>query len=231
MKYLESNIFDKTLEYENSKVFQVFTDVHKDIRGGFIQRVSKETLYPTNRQKSSISTDWITQVNISYSKLNVFRGFHTQTGSFTQAKYVENCSVNGIIYDFIVDIRPRSKSFGISQVFTLYPLSSTDHNMLWIPKGFLHGFLAVGGADSDKYMTFQYFVDNHYNKESEICVNPIVLLEKTINNIEVINLQEFEMMIKTYRNNEIIISDKDKNGIDYDQFLNLCLDEKIVFEL
>lgn len=97
------------------------------------------------------------QDNMSYSKKNVIRGLHFQTGEFEQAKLV-TCT-HGRVLDVVVDIRKNSHTFG--KVVKL-ELGLGLERHLFIPRGCAHGFSTL--SDS---AIFQYKVDNPYNKESE----------------------------------------------------------------
>ena len=85
-------------------------------------------------------------------------------GEHCQGKMVE-CPY-GRILDIVVDARPDSSTFGTAECFLL---DDERQNKVWIPRGFLHGFASLPGKDRN---VFQYFVDNLYDKGSEICVNP-----------------------------------------------------------
>jgi dTDP-4-dehydrorhamnose 3,5-epimerase len=97
------------------------------------------------------------QDNMSYSKKNVIRGLHFQTGEFEQAKLV-TCT-HGRVLDVVVDIRKNSHTFG--KVVKL-ELGLGLERHLFIPRGCAHGFSTLSES-----AIFQYKVDNPYNKESE----------------------------------------------------------------
>lgn len=97
------------------------------------------------------------QDNMSYSKKNVIRGLHFQTGEYEQAKLV-TCT-HGRVLDVVVDIRKNSHTFG--KVLRV-ELGLGLERHLFIPRGCAHGFSVL--SDS---AIFQYKVDNPYNKESE----------------------------------------------------------------
>ena len=61
---------------------------------------------------------------------------HAQSGKSCQGKLVQ--AVYGKIFDVITDARPDSDTFGVSDVFEL---DSERQNQLWVPRGFLHGFV------------------------------------------------------------------------------------------
>ena len=66
------------------------------------------------------------------------RGLHYQAKPYGQAKLVR--CVKGRIYDVAVDIRKNSKTFG---QYIKVELSEENKNMIYIPQGFAHGFVAL----------------------------------------------------------------------------------------
>lgn len=102
------------------------------------------------------------QDNESRSQGNVIRGLHLQTGAHAQAKLVR--CVQGAVLDVAVDLREGSPTFGRH---IAVELSEDNHCMLFIPRGFAHGFAVLGES-----ATFQYKCDNYYHPESEAGINP-----------------------------------------------------------
>ena len=100
------------------------------------------------------------QDNESKSAYGVIRGLHFQKGEHAQAKLVR--VVSGRVLDVAVDIREGSPSFG--QAYTV-ELSGDNHLMLFIPRGFAHGFSVL--SDS---AVFQYKCDNYYAPEAEAAI-------------------------------------------------------------
>ena len=96
--------------------------------------------------------------NESFSaKRGVLRGLHFQKGAAAQAKLVR--VVKGAVQDVAVDIREGSPTYG---QYLSVVLDAASHRMLYIPRGFAHGF-AVLEDDT----IFQYKCDNYYAPESE----------------------------------------------------------------
>ncbi len=99
------------------------------------------------------------QDNHSRSQRNVLRGLHYQLTN-PQGKLVR--VVIGEVYDVVVDLRKGSPTFkqwiGVS-------LSERNRRILWVPKGFAHGFLVVSESADFLYKTTDY-----YHKESERCL-------------------------------------------------------------
>jgi len=107
------------------------------------------------QEKTGIEFNVI-QENESSSKKGTIRGLHFQKPPFEQAKLVR--CLYGEILDVIVDIRPNSPSYG--EVVTVQ-LNGGLRRSVFVPRGCAHGFSAKNRS------TFQYKVDNIYNKESE----------------------------------------------------------------
>ncbi len=97
------------------------------------------------------------QQNHSRSVQHVLRGLHFQKEPYAQSKLVR-CT-KGEIMDVAVDIRPRSMTF--RKYFSLV-LSETNKTMLYIPRGFAHGFLTLS-----EVAEVQYAVDNGYAPNCE----------------------------------------------------------------
>ena len=97
---------------------------------------------------------------VSKSKKNVLRGLHMQT-KFMQGKYVS--VVQGEILDVAVDCRKNSKTYG--EHFKI-KLSQKNSKSIYIPPGFLHGFLG-----KKKENIIVYSCTNYRNKNSEISVS------------------------------------------------------------
>lgn len=92
------------------------------------------------------------QDNESKSGHGVLRGLHFQKPPFTQSKLVR--VVYGSVLDVAVDIRLGSPWYG-QHVACL--LDAERKNMLWVPKGFAHGFIVLS-----QEAVFTYKCDNYY---------------------------------------------------------------------
>ncbi len=103
-----------------------------DDRGYFL-----ETYKYSSFRKGGISERFV-QDNYSCSKQGVLRGLHYQRPPQAQGKLV---SVRkGEVFDVVVDIRVGSPTYG---EWIGHNLSAEDHNMLYIPVGFAHGFQVI----------------------------------------------------------------------------------------
>lgn len=152
--------------------------VYNDERGYFYETYNQRFL-----RDKGIYTNFV-QDNQSYSTKNVLRGLHFQTIA-PQAKLVR-CVV-GEVYDVVVDLRKSSETY--KQWYGV-KLSDENKKMMFIPKGFAHGFLTL----SD-YAIFQYKCDELYMPTADAGVN---FKDEELNIDWLVDI------------NELIISEKDR---------------------
>lgn len=91
------------------------------------------------------------QDNHSVSYQHVLRGLHYQIEQ-SQAKLIR--VIKGEIFDVVVDMRRYSKTFGQS---VCHLLSDKQHQHLWVPEGFAHGFLTLSVSAEVLYKTTDYY--------------------------------------------------------------------------
>jgi dTDP-4-dehydrorhamnose 3,5-epimerase len=100
-------------------------------------------------------TDAFVQDNHSKSAHNVLRGLHYQIRQ-PQGKLVR--VIAGEVLDIAVDIRKSSPNFGN---WVGVRLSAENKRMLWIPKGFAHGFVVLSDSAEFLYKTTDYWAPEH----------------------------------------------------------------------
>jgi len=99
----------------------------------------------------------LAQCSISYNpKKGTLRGMHFQTAPWEEVKIVR-CTC-GAIYDVVIDLRPGSPTF--KKWFGL-TLSQEKRNMIYIPKGFAHGFMTLSDQVEVFYQISQFYVPDH----------------------------------------------------------------------
>lgn len=140
----------KTERLSIPEVLLISPGVFKDDRGFF-----EETYKLSEFRNFGLDVRFV-QDNHSFSVKNTLRGIHFQKPPFVQGKLVR--CVNGKVLDVAVDLRSGSPSFG---KWVSEELSAENHNILWIPEGFGHGFLALEDAH------VEYKVTAEYSKDSE----------------------------------------------------------------
>ncbi|HWD87899.1 MAG TPA: dTDP-4-dehydrorhamnose 3,5-epimerase [Mucilaginibacter sp.] len=126
--------------------------VFGDSRGHFFESFNQQKFTELTSHNIPFVQD-----NQSYSTKGVLRGLHAQTGASVQSKLVR--AVKGEVLDVAVDMRKASKTY--KQHFSIR-LSDQNNLQLFIPRGFLHGFVVL----SDEAI-FQYKCDNYYDKSAE----------------------------------------------------------------
>lgn len=126
--------------------------VFGDNRGWFYESYSYEKL-----KQLGIDTVFV-QDNRSFSaNKGTLRGLHFQKAPFAQTKLL-SCT-RGEILDVAVDIRVGSPTY---LKWVMVKLTAENKKMLYIPKGFAHGFVTL--TDDVEVL---YKVDDYYNKESD----------------------------------------------------------------
>ena len=125
--------------------------VFEDGRGFFYESYHKK-IFAAN----GIAEEFV-QDNFSRSSKGVLRGLHCQEEPRSQSKLVR--VTRGEVFDVAVDLRRASKTFG-RHVTAI--LSGENKRMIYIPKGFAHGFLVL--RDDTE---FCYKVSDFYSPEHE----------------------------------------------------------------
>ena len=126
------------------------TERFKDSRGFFIESFNRDDI-----KKIGIKEEFILDC-ISSSHFGVIRGLHFQRYK-PQSKLLR--VLTGCILDVAVDIRKESPSF--LKYFSV-ELNGDDDTLLYIPKGFAHGFLALSEP-----AVVLYKADGYYDPKDE----------------------------------------------------------------
>lgn len=135
-----------------------------DERGEFVETFKKSAF----NEAVGREIDFV-QDNQSMSiKANTVRGLHFQNPPFAQGKLVR--CVSGSILDVAVDIRLNSPHFG---KWVSAELTANNNCQLWIPEGFLHGFVTL-----TPNTIIQYKCTNYYSPE---CDGNVIWNDKDLN--------------------------------------------------
>ena len=109
---------------------EIESSPHRDARGWFTRYFCQEELYEINGGRE------IVQINSSFTKLaGTVRGLHRQRSPHEEDKIVR--CVAGKIYDVMLDNREDSTTYGQWHGVIL---DAEKMNMVYVPKGFAHGF-------------------------------------------------------------------------------------------
>lgn len=140
-----------------ASAYQVDLNKHEDSRGFFARQFCQKEF-----QAHGLNTDWV-QMNISHSaQSGTVRGLHFQRAPEAEVKMVR--CLKGAIFDVIVDLRDSSPSYG---KWYGTELSSQNRSMLYIPKGFAHGFQTL-----EPETELLYWHSAFYSPVSEGGLNP-----------------------------------------------------------
>jgi dTDP-4-dehydrorhamnose 3,5-epimerase len=131
-------------------VYELCPVVYRDARGSFL-----ETYHQAKFAELGISETFL-QDNHSISSRGTLRGLHYQL-RHAQAKLCR--VVEGEALDVAVDIRVGSPHFG---EWTSVCLSAKQQNLIYIPAGFAHGFLAL-----TETVQFLYKCNDYYAPSDE----------------------------------------------------------------
>lgn len=124
--------------------------VFGDERGHFFESFNARIL-----ANLGISADFV-QDNQSRSRRGILRGLHFQVGQ-PQDKLIR--CLAGAIFDVAVDVRRGSPTYGR---WVGVELSERNKRMLWVPRGFAHGFLTLS-----EVADVAYKVTDYWSKEAE----------------------------------------------------------------
>ena len=125
--------------------------VFYDPRGYFMESFSAKIF-----QEKGFSSQFV-QDNESKSSYGVLRGLHYQLPPVAQSKLVR--VLLGRVLDVAVDIRRGSPTFG---KYVSTELTDSNKLMMYIPRGFAHGFVVLS-----EECILQYKCDNYYSPEHE----------------------------------------------------------------
>jgi dTDP-4-dehydrorhamnose 3,5-epimerase len=120
-------------ETELPGAFVVEPERHADERGFFARTWCAEEFAEHGL------TDRLAQASISFNRVaGTLRGLHWQAEPHAEDKLVRVTA--GAVWDVLVDLRPSSSTYtrhvGVR-------LDARNRTMVWIPKGFAHGFVTL----------------------------------------------------------------------------------------
>jgi dTDP-4-dehydrorhamnose 3,5-epimerase len=165
--------------------------VFSDARGYFLETYNAKTFAEAG------ITELFVQDNHSHSKRGVLRGLHYQL-KHAQGKLIR--VLLGEIFDVVVDIRPESSTYGKWSGFTLL---ATEQKMIWIPKGFAHGFYTLSETADIAYKVTAFYAAQH---------------ERTL------LWNDPDVAIRWPLQGEPILSEKDKGGHSFRELNKLGLE-------
>ncbi|HEX7511585.1 MAG TPA: dTDP-4-dehydrorhamnose 3,5-epimerase [Chitinivibrionales bacterium] len=125
--------------------------MHRDNRGFFVESYTRKIF-----DSHGIQAEFVQDNHSMSVSAGVLRGMHFQRPPFTQSKLVR--VISGAIFDVIVDLRKNSPTFGTGEGFTL---TDEDAAMVFVPKGFAHGFCTLMPHTEVIYKVDEYYAPDH----------------------------------------------------------------------
>lgn len=127
--------------------FIIELDKREDDRGFFARFFCEREF-----AEAGLDTRFV-QINNSLSKDRVtLRGMHYQLGPAAETKVVR--CLHGALWDAVLDLHPGSATFG--QSFGAR-LSAENRRMMYVPRGFAHGFLTLEGDTEALYLVSAFY--------------------------------------------------------------------------
>ena len=138
-------------ETDLNGAFLIDTEAHEDERGFFARLWCQEEFAAHGLETRLV------QCSMSYNKgAGTLRGMHYQAHPWQEVKLVR-CT-RGAIFDVIIDLRRESPTF--TRYFGA-ELSAANRRMLYIPRGFAHGFQTLED-DTDVFYQMSEFYKPEY---------------------------------------------------------------------
>jgi len=211
MKIIET----KSLVIEDVKVIRF--GFFPDERGYFAEPFRKSDIQK-EPGAGSLRGQEIVQINESISKKGVMRGLHFQWNPY-MGKLVR--TLRGHMVDMFLDIRKNSPTFG---KIALYDMPNHDgenySEWIWVPAGFAHGNFFL-----DDINKIEYLCTGEYSQGCEAGISPL----SDDLDWSLCGIKEKEMFDKLISSGELILSDKDKNGLDLKSWLNDSRSDKFLY--
>jgi dTDP-4-dehydrorhamnose 3,5-epimerase len=133
-------------------VFEIMLSPRNDNRGFFMRTFDDNAF-----KEKGLDREWVQENHSKSDKKHIIRGLHFQLPPFSETKMVR--CINGSVLDVFVDLRKDSETFG---QWDSIELSADNKKMIFIPKGFAHGFCTLTEESEVVYK-----VDNFYSQENE----------------------------------------------------------------
>ncbi|MGA2911362.1 MAG: dTDP-4-dehydrorhamnose 3,5-epimerase [Candidatus Levyibacteriota bacterium] len=142
----------KVIDTKLQGVKVIEPDKFDDNRGYYLKSFEKKAF-----REQGIDFDIVQVSHSSNQAKGTIRGMHFQLEPFAQDKII--FCVKGKVFDIAIDLRKNSATYG--EWYGL-ELSEENKQILYIPKGFAHGFETL--VDNTEVI---YFISEVYSKEHE----------------------------------------------------------------
>lgn len=134
-----------------SGLYEASTEIRADSRGAFGRLFCDQDLEQAHQGRP------IAQINYSFTEhRGSLRGMHYQSPPHSEAKWVR--CVQGKVFDVALDLRENSPTF---LQWHSVVLDSAQHNAIFIPEGFAHGFQTLDDNCLLLYLHSKHYAPGH----------------------------------------------------------------------
>ncbi len=178
-------------ELDIAGLFEVTLSPFTDERGFFMRVYDADEF-----ARAGLHREWVQENHSRSVRKGVIRGLHFQHASYAETKLVR--CVRGTVFDVAVDLRPGSPDFGRWRGIVL---SEENRKMLYIPKGFGHGYCTMSDLSEVVYK-----VDNRYSPDNE----------------SGILWSDTDLAIEWPLEGEPLVSAKDSRNMTFREYSDIC---------
>ena len=119
---------------------------------GFFMRTFDHDIF----KKSKLDRQWVQENHSKSSTKGIIRGLHFQLPPHAETKMIR--CIKGAVLDVFVDLRKGSSTFG---QWDSIELSEENKKMIFIPRGFAHGFCTLTDISEVVYKVDNYYTPSH----------------------------------------------------------------------
>ena len=132
--------------------YAIALKTHEDDRGYFVRSYDLGFF-----QEHGLQTNWVQENQSRSVRKHTVRGLHFQKPPHAETKLIR--VIKGAVLDVFVDLRKESPTFG---QWDSIELSAQNFKLVYIPRGFAHGFCTL---EPDTIVLYK--VDNYYAPKFE----------------------------------------------------------------
>jgi dTDP-4-dehydrorhamnose 3,5-epimerase len=127
--------------------FLINLEKKEDDRGFFARYFCEKEF-----SEHKLNTKWVQINNSESKKIGTLRGLHYQREPRAEVKLIR--CLKGAIWDVVVDLRSKSATYG---KWFGKKLSDENRTMMYVPKGFAHGFISLEPNTEILYLVSDFY--------------------------------------------------------------------------
>jgi dTDP-4-dehydrorhamnose 3,5-epimerase len=169
-------------------IFIITLQPRIDDRGFFMRSFDLNIL-----RENGLDRPWVQENHSRSMQKGIIRGLHLQVPPYGETKLIR--CIRGRFLDVFADLRKDSSTFG---QWGSVELSEDNYKMIFIPRGFAHGFCTLSNISEALYK-----VDNFYSPAHEIGI-----------------IWNDPDLAVTWPVPNPVLSEKDKNNMTFKEFVD-----------